>query len=105
MACMKLLEEGYITPCIKTLKAFGRRVSGGKPQRSACSVGLFSIFANDLIDGNDCAASKFEGDVMLGGVAGPLEDKFRIKNNLDKLKQWSERTGQNSVRTSKLGVK
>lgn len=33
---------------------------------------------------------KFAEDTKLGGVANPVEDKFRIWNGLDKLEKWPE---------------
>lgn len=44
---------------------------------------LFSIFSNDLENGSTFVM--LAGDVRLGGVAGPWENRVRIQNDRNKL--------------------
>ena len=46
---------------------------------------FFSIFINDLNDGIECILIKYATNTKLGRTASTLQDRIRIRNNLDKL--------------------
>lgn len=57
--------------------------------------GLLNVFIKDLDDGIEKVLIKFADDTKLGGTTSILEDRIRIRNDLDKLEKW---TGKNRMK-------
>lgn len=57
--------------------------------------GLLNVFNKDLDDGIEKVLIKFADDTKLGGTTSILEDRIRIRNDLDKLEK---RTGKNRMK-------